>query len=63
MANDQQSEGSKQHKESAVAGSASERLNESCDALVEYGGFELIEASIDGVKAMNPVSKARKNIF
>lgn len=63
MANEQQSEGSKSSKEFAGGQSAADQLIESCDELVEYGGFELIEASIDGAKAMNPESKARKNIF
>ncbi|GAB3203339.1 hypothetical protein ABID22_000893 [Pontibacter aydingkolensis] len=38
-------------------------INELCDQLAEYGGFELIETSIEGAKVMNPESKARKNIF
>ncbi len=38
-------------------------LNELCDQLAEYGGFELLETSIEGAKVMNPASKARKNIF
>jgi hypothetical protein len=38
-------------------------LNEVCDQLADYGGFELIETAIDGAKVMNPESKARKNIF
>ncbi|MEQ9440322.1 MAG: type VI secretion system contractile sheath protein TssC [Cyclobacteriaceae bacterium] len=38
-------------------------LEESTDELIEYGGFELIESSVDGAKVMNPEGKARKNIF
>jgi hypothetical protein len=38
-------------------------LNEVCEQLSDYGGFELIETAIDGAKVMNPESKARKNIF
>ena len=38
-------------------------LEESSDELIEYGGFELIESSVDGAKVMNPEGKARKNIF
>ena len=38
-------------------------LADSADALIEYGGFELIESSLPGAKVMNPESKARKNIF
>ncbi|CAN5588413.1 DUF5458 family protein [soil metagenome] len=50
-------------KEAASAVSPAVKLNEVCDQLAEYGGFELIETSIDGAKVMNPESKARKNIF
>lgn len=38
-------------------------LQESFDKLAKYGGFELIEASIDGVQNLNPERKARKKIF
>ena len=38
-------------------------LDESAEALIEYGGFELLESSVAGAKVMNPDSKARKNIF
>ncbi|WKN41299.1 type VI secretion system contractile sheath protein TssC [Tunicatimonas pelagia] len=38
-------------------------LEESSDELIEYGGFELIESSVDGAKVMNPEGKARRNIF
>ncbi|MGB3848961.1 MAG: type VI secretion system contractile sheath protein TssC, partial [Tunicatimonas sp.] len=38
-------------------------LDESAEALIEYGGFELLESSVAGAKVMNPESKARKNIF
>ncbi len=38
-------------------------LQESFDRLTKYGGFELIEAAIDGVQNLNPERKARKKIF
>ncbi|GEO04169.1 hypothetical protein AAE02nite_18330 [Adhaeribacter aerolatus] len=41
----------------------SRNLSELCDKLIDFGGFELIENAIEGVKVMNPESKARKNIF
>ena len=50
-------------KETAPVESPALDLNELCDQLIEYGGFELIETSIDGTKVMNPENKARKNIF
>ncbi|QWX85636.1 DUF5458 family protein [Cellulophaga sp. HaHaR_3_176] len=31
--------------------------------LIKYGGFDLVEATIDGSQNMNPERKARKNIF
>jgi type VI secretion system TssC-like protein len=40
-----------------------EFLRESSDKLVKFGGFELLEASIEGVQNMNPERKARKKIF
>ncbi len=39
------------------------KLEESFDQLAKYGGFELLEASIDGVQNLNPERKARKRIF
>lgn len=50
-------------KEAASAISPAVRLNEVCDQLADYGGFELMETAIEGAKVMNPESKARKNIF
>jgi type VI secretion system TssC-like protein len=40
-----------------------EFLKESSDKLVKFGGFELLEASIEGIQNMNPERKARKKIF
>ncbi|MBN2484892.1 MAG: DUF5458 family protein [Bacteroidales bacterium] len=48
----------------AKAGAAPElQLEESFDRLARYGGFELLEASIDEVQNLNPERKARKKIF
>ncbi|OAB78720.1 DUF5458 family protein [Cochleicola gelatinilyticus] len=38
-------------------------LKEKSDELAKYGGFDLLEASIEGVQNMNPDRKARKKIF
>ena len=38
-------------------------LKENSDKLAKYGGFDLLEACIEGVQNMNPDRKARKNIF
>ncbi|GHC57454.1 DUF5458 family protein [Ulvibacter litoralis] len=40
-----------------------EFLKESSDKLVKFGGFDLLEACIEGVQNMNPERKARKKIF
>ena len=50
-------------KEAVSRQQVADQLNQSCEELIEYGGFELLEGAVDGVKPMNPESKARKNIF
>ena len=50
-------------KEAAKIDNPTKALEESLEELVEYGEFELVEASVDGAKVMSPESKARKNIF
>lgn len=41
----------------------SRSLEQQLDAFAQYGGFDLLEGSIDGVQNLNPERKARKNIF
>lgn len=43
--------------------SPSKQLEKSNEVLAKYGGFDLLEASIDGVQNLNPERKARKRIF
>lgn len=38
-------------------------LQENLDKLVRVGGFDLLEATVDGVQNLNPERKARKQIF
>ncbi|WP_149274991.1 DUF5458 family protein [Pareuzebyella sediminis] len=38
-------------------------LQESSDKLIKFGGFDLLEACVEGVQNMNPERKARKRIF
>ena len=38
-------------------------LKGSSDKLAKYGGFDLLEATIDGTANLNPERKARRNIF
>lgn len=42
---------------------AVESLKFSVDTLAKYGGFDLIESTIDGTANINPERKARRNIF
>ncbi len=41
----------------------SKQLEQSSERLAKYGGFDLLEATIDGVQNLNPERKARKKIF
>ncbi len=43
--------------------SPSKQIEKSNEVLAKYGGFDLLEASIDGVQNLNPERKARKRIF
>ncbi|KAA2243724.1 type VI secretion system contractile sheath protein TssC [Chitinophaga agrisoli] len=38
-------------------------LEQSIEVLAKYGGFDLLEASIEGAQNLNPDRKARRNIF
>lgn len=40
-----------------------ERVLESSEKLAKFGGFDLVEATIDGSQNLNPERKARKKIF
>mgnify|MGYP003501013576 FL=1 len=40
-----------------------ESLQDNLDKLVRVGGFDLLEASVDGIQNLNPERKARKQIF
>ncbi len=40
-----------------------EVLDKSCNTLAKFGGFDMLEAVIEGVQNMNPERKARKKIF
>lgn len=40
-----------------------ESLKSNVDVLAKYGGFDLIESTIDGTANINPERKARRNIF
>jgi hypothetical protein len=49
--------------EAKVALQGSETLEVSAQKLSKYGGFSILETTIDGVQNLNPEKKARKKIF
>ncbi len=52
-----------QAREAAKVTNPLELLKASSDKLAKFGGFDLIESSIDGAQNLNPERKARRNIF
>jgi hypothetical protein len=55
---------SAEYKEDAVKGSSqSPALEPSLTALANVGGYDFIEAIVDGADNLNPVRKAKRNIF
>ena len=52
-----------QVKEAVKITNPLEQLKSSSDKLAKFGGFDLIESSIDGAQNLNPERKARRNIF
>jgi hypothetical protein len=55
------SKAAESNKENREASSRS--LEQKLESFIQYGGFDLLEGSIDGVQNLNPERKARKNIF
>ncbi len=53
--------GQKEFKEGAKA--AGQGLKEASQKLANFGGFAVMETTVDGAKSMNPDKKARKKIF
>ena len=51
------SNAAKDHKEE------SRSLEQTLESFIQFGGFDLLEGSIEGVQNLNPTRKARKNIF
>ncbi|SEW26428.1 hypothetical protein SAMN05428988_3758 [Chitinophaga sp. YR573] len=47
----------------ATPGQQSASLDQSLDTLAKYGGFDLLEGTIEGIQNINPERKARRNIF
>ena len=59
----QQSTGEVAYKTPERLANPSQTLEQSLNKLGKYGGFEFLEAGIDGLASLNPERKARKNIF
>lgn len=38
-------------------------LEQNIEALAKYGGFDLLEGTVEGAQNLNPERKARRNIF
>ncbi len=53
----------KQQQQQTSSQNPAKQLEKSSETLAKYGGFDLLEATIDGVQNMNPERKARKKIF
>ncbi|HRO43244.1 MAG TPA: DUF5458 family protein [Flavipsychrobacter sp.] len=51
------------YKSPETVAAPSESIDQSLAKLAKYGGFDFLEAAIDGVQSLNPERKARKNIF
>lgn len=48
----------------ATAGcGTNQNLNAELQALAKFGGFNVLESSVDGIQNLNPERKARRNIF
>ncbi len=52
-----------EYKEREKFANATQTLEQSATALTKFGGFDLLEAVVDGVQNLNPEKKARKKIF
>lgn len=55
------------HREAAVqqqqAAAQPRNLNAELQVLAKFGGFNVLESSVDGIQNLNPERKARRNIF
>lgn len=51
------------HEQARQIADPARQLKESLEALEDFGGFDLLEDLVDGLKNMNPEKKASKRIF
>jgi hypothetical protein len=61
--NVQQGAATQKFKEAERVQNPGQLLDESCNKLAKFGGFDLIEMVVDGAQNLNPTKKARKKIF
>ncbi|HNP47546.1 MAG TPA: DUF5458 family protein [Bacteroidia bacterium] len=59
----QQQQQQNQTKERERVANPAQVIEESANKLAKFGGFDILEAVIDGVQNLNPERKARKKIF
>ena len=49
--------------EQQVVAVQTRNLNAELQALAKFGGFNVLESSVDGIQNLNPERKARRNIY
>lgn len=59
----QSSEQVRDTREAVKIDNPAQLLDESCNKLAKFGGFDLLETVVEGVQNLNPTRKARKKIF
>ena len=63
MEESQQQQQQSQSKERERVANPAQVIEESANKLAKFGGFDVLEAVIDGVQNLNPERKARRKIF
>lgn len=62
--NHERTEHTEGNRSTATAGcGTNQNLNAELQALAKFGGFNVLESSVDGIQNLNPERKARRNIF
>src|SRR5204862_4675096 len=63
MAEQEQQGQQETFKERERFANPTQTVEQSANALVKFGGFDLLEAVVEGAQNLNPEKKARKKIF
>ena len=61
--NEEAKQNQERSRERVKVDNPAKALEESCNKLVKFGGFDFLESVLEGVQNMNPERKARKKIF